>query len=321
MTAAAQSSVVPFKLSIPSLAMDEGELISVLTSSIYPGAKVESVKLVIGYCRAGNLDPLQKPVHIVPMDIPTGKKDSDGWDIKEKRDVVMPGIGLYRIQAARTGEYAGISEPEFGEEGTLEGTVYPKWCRVTVRRIVQGQVVEFTAKELWLENYATKGRSSKAPNTMWAKRPYAQLAKCAEAQALRKAFPEIGAQPTAEEMEGKEIDIGGGQMVEAAPKIEGPRPKATVEDAAFVSTAKAQTKPAEEPHAEAPPPSAAASAPMNPSQVNIIRAKLKSAALNELDLDAKFPGKCLEPVDGKTQFTVIDFNEIVKFINERATAN
>ncbi len=58
-----------------------------------------------------------------------------------------------------------------------------------------------------MENYAVKGGKEKsvAPNAMWTKRPRGQIAKCASAQALRNAFPEIAAQYTAEEMEGKEI--------------------------------------------------------------------------------------------------------------------
>jgi phage recombination protein Bet len=194
---------------VPALKMNEDELIEVLQSSLYPGAMVGSVKLVINYCKAAGLDPMQKPVHIVPM-----------WDSKAKqmRDVVMPGIGLYRTQAARSGEYAGVSEPEFGEDITEEvGGVkitFPKWCKATVRRLLpNGTVVDFTAKELWKENYATAGKDSSAPNAMWKRRPYAQLAKCAEAQALRKAFPEFGAQPTADEMEGREIDMGAAEVV------------------------------------------------------------------------------------------------------------
>jgi phage recombination protein Bet len=156
---------------------------------------------------------MQKPVHIVPMYTSTGKKDAKGYDIKAMRDVVMPGIGLYRTQAARSGQYAGVSEPEFGEDVTddLGGVkvIYPKWCKVIVKRQMEsGAIVEFAAKEIWKENYATKGKDSATPNSMWLKRPYGQIAKCAEAQALRKAFPEFGSQPTADEMEGKPYDDG-----------------------------------------------------------------------------------------------------------------
>ena len=38
---------------------------------------------------------------------------------------------------------------------------------------------------------------------MWKKRPYGQLAKVAEAQALRMAFPQFSAGYTMEEMQGK----------------------------------------------------------------------------------------------------------------------
>lgn len=184
-----------------ALSLSESELIAVLRSSLYPGAADESIKLVLGYCKAAGLDPMQKPVHIVPM-----------WDSKagRLRDVVMPGVGLYRTQASRTGQFAGMSEPEFGPDitATIGGQeiTYPDWCRVTVKRVLaNGTVAEFTAREFWMENYAVKGGKEKsiAPNAMWTKRPRGQIAKCASAQALRIAFPELGAQATAEEMEGK----------------------------------------------------------------------------------------------------------------------
>ena len=177
----------------------DSAVLSALKSSLYTGAKDDSIQMVIEYCKACNLDPMQKPVHIVPM-----------WDknTKSMKDTIMPGIGLYRIQAARSNKYAGVSEPEYGDTvNTKLGGVnisYPEWCKVTVKKLVGNNIVEFTAKEYWLENYAIAKKDSTAPNAMWLKRPFGQLAKCAEAQALRKAFPEIiTQQPTAEEMEGK----------------------------------------------------------------------------------------------------------------------
>ena len=177
-----------------ALAISEGELMGVLRNSLYPGAKDESIKMVIGYCKASGLDPMQKPVHIVPM-----------WDSKARcmRDVIMPGIGSYRTQAARSGEYAGISEPEFGEDVTetfpeesyydrdskvnkKRGSVsvtFPAWCRVVVKRLLpNGTIAEFAATERWKENYSTVSKDSAQPNAMWRRRPYGQIAKCFDSE-------------------------------------------------------------------------------------------------------------------------------------------
>lgn len=192
------------EIATQSTALSEPELLSVMESSLYPGASPASIKMVLGYCKAAGVDPLQKPVHIVPM-----------WSSQTRsmRDVILPGINLYRIQAMRSGQCAGISEPEFGPDVTEKvgsrTMTYPAWCRVTVKRVVaSGQIASFTATERWLENYAIKGGKERdeSPNAMWTKRPYGQLGKCAQAQALRIAFPEFAGQYTAEEMEGKEID-------------------------------------------------------------------------------------------------------------------
>lgn len=213
-----------------------------LKNSLYPGASDGAIDLVLAYCRAGGYDPMTKPVHIVPMKVKVGTDDR-GYPIKETRDVIMPGIGLYRTNAARTGAYAGCSEPEFGPNRTMNfkreiwtdgpnnkrvkklvdaAFEYPEWCRVTVLRVVDGQVREFTAREYWIENYATKGDDG-APNDMWEKRPFGQLAKCTEAQALRKSFPEaVGSQPTADEMEGKVIE---GELASTPPPVRMPEEK------------------------------------------------------------------------------------------------
>jgi len=183
---------------------DQNDVINVLRASLYPGAKTESIELVLAYCRMNGLDPMLKPVHIVPTSVKVG----NGW---EMRDVLMPGIADYRIKAARSGEYLGKSEPVFGpvRSETMNGVdvTYPEWCKITIRRLVGGKEAEFTATEYWLENYATQKRDTSAPNAMWKKRAFGQLAKCTEAQVLRMAFPEFsGGAVTAEEMEGKTID-------------------------------------------------------------------------------------------------------------------
>ncbi len=191
---------------LPALIQERGisnEVFSALKNSIYPGAADESVLMAWDYCAARGLDVMLKPVHLVPMYV----KNTSGQG--SMRDVVLPGIGLYRIQADRAGNYAGMSAPVFGPDisgrvGSFEMS-YPEWCEITVQKLIGDRIVSFTAREYWIENYATSGRDKPEPNAMWKKRPRGQLVKCCEAQALRKGWPELGAQPTAEEMEGKEL--------------------------------------------------------------------------------------------------------------------
>lgn len=180
------------------LNMPQSTAIATLKASLYPGASDESVINVLEYCRAAKLDPMQRPVHIVPM-----------WDAKAgaTRDTIMPGVNFHLTAAERNG-CAGIGEPEYGPDITevLGGIkmTYPAWCKVKVYRLIEGgRIAEFVGYERFMECVSTN--KGGAPNSMWKKRPYGMLAKCAMSQALRKGFPSVAGAYTAEEMAGKAI--------------------------------------------------------------------------------------------------------------------
>ena len=158
-----------------------------LVEAIFPNASsVESVILALSYCRARKLDPFKRNVHIVPI-----------WDKNRKCmvDTIWPGIGELRTTAFRTGEYAGRDNTVFGSDITAtvgkSELTYPEWAQVTVYRMVKGQRVAFAGPRVyWIETYATRARDDDSPNEMWFTRPRGQHDKCAEAAALRAAFPE-----------------------------------------------------------------------------------------------------------------------------------
>jgi phage recombination protein Bet len=172
---------------------------SALSSSIFPGAMPESIALAWDYCMARKLDPMKKPCHIVPMNVKNAKTGNYEW-----RDVIMPGIAEIRITADRTGRYAGQDAPVFGPFVEMvfgkQTHVVPDWCSVTVYRWMNGERVPFTHAEYFEE--AANTMKDGSLNSMWTKRKRGQLAKCAEAGALRKAFPEeSGGMIVAEEAE------------------------------------------------------------------------------------------------------------------------
>ena len=171
-----------------------------LQNSVFPGAKDESILLAVDYCKARKLDILKKPCHIVPMSVTDAKTGNKNW-----RDVIMPGIYEQRITAFRSGQMAGQDEPVFGDTVTFRGIEAPEWCRVTVYRFINNERCAFSHTEYFSEACATTKEGK--PNSMWSKRPRGQLAKCAEAGALRKAFPdELGGVITADEVNEEPIN-------------------------------------------------------------------------------------------------------------------
>jgi len=181
-----------------------------LKNSLFPGAKSESVIAVVDYCRARQLDPLKKPCHIVPMKVKDMISGEYVW-----RDVILPGIYEHRTTAARTGQYLGHHEPKYGPVVEAYGVTVPEWCAFTVLRWnpLAGRVCEFPVLIYFEEAVAIKDGKA---NQRWSRAPRQMLTKCAEAAALREAFPdELGGEMTAEEAE----DPG---TPEAAKKI-GPR--------------------------------------------------------------------------------------------------
>lgn len=192
------SQITTIDTSIAKRGIEEA-LWSAIGSSIFPGASDESKLLAFDYCKARGLDIMKKPCHIVPMSVKDAKSGRYEW-----RDVIMPGIAEARITAHRTGCYAGQDAPIFGPQvdatiGKTKHTV-PEFCTVTVYRIIEGQRVGTSHTEYFEEACGTTKDGEL--NSMWTKRKRGQLAKCAEAGALRKAFPEeMGGIITAEEAE------------------------------------------------------------------------------------------------------------------------
>lgn len=185
----------------------------VLTDSVFPSAKTpDAVCLAISYCNARKLDIMKKMVHIVPI-----------YD-RDKRcevETVWPSIAETRATAHRTGQYGGADPTSFGEERTetFEGdgkratVTYPAYCQITVYRIINGVRCAFPGpRVVWKESYG-RHKGTALPNKKWETSASYMLEKCAEAAALRKAFPEeLGTDLTAEEVEGRIFNTSPGSI-------------------------------------------------------------------------------------------------------------
>ena len=152
------------------------------------------LQLFLHQAQKTGLDPLAKQIHCVLR----YNRDQKRYDMS-----IQTAIDGYRLIADRTGKYAGSDDYLF-DNGMSQfehikngGSKYPSTATVTVYKIAAGVRCPFTATAEWTAYYPGDKQGF-----MWRKMPYLMLGKCAEALALRKAFPaELSGVYVREEME------------------------------------------------------------------------------------------------------------------------
>jgi len=137
------------------------------------GANDNEFAVLMEIARARRLNPFLRQIFFVRR-----------YDLDKQREVwaVQVSIDGLRAIAERTGRYGGQDEPEYiySPEGHLV------LCKVRIYRNDWQRPVVGLAH---FDEYAQRKKSGDLTR-MWFDKPHVMLGKCAEAQGLRRAFPE-----------------------------------------------------------------------------------------------------------------------------------
>ena len=190
---------------------DEKQLAALKQIGLANAPKGE-LAVLLHYSQKTGLDPFARQIYMIE---------------RGGRYTIQTSIDGFRIIAQRSGKYAGQTKTEWcGEDGAWKevwlSKEFPAAARVGVHGVGFVEPVYSIAK--W-DSYAQ-------PNSpMWKKMPDLMLAKCAEALALRKAFPQdLSGIYTSDEMEQSEpasrfvTSSASGITVVSNPVVETPEP-------------------------------------------------------------------------------------------------
>jgi phage recombination protein Bet len=174
---------------------DDNQLAVLRANGIDGGVTEPELQVFLHECQRRQLDPFTRQIYLIGR-----------WDKRQQRKVYrsQTSIDGFRLIARRAADKAGI---DYGYEGTIwfdsGGGKHEIWldseppAGVKVVVVRNGQPFDAVAR---YSEYVQTGQDGR-PLGLWVSMPANQIAKCCEALALRKAFPEdLGGLYTEEEM-------------------------------------------------------------------------------------------------------------------------
>jgi hypothetical protein len=225
------------------------EELTILKNAVCKGATDAELQFCLAVARRRKLDPFKGQIWFVPRRDRGADDGEGGAGAKVWIPVVSIG-GLCHVGARDHKDYGSFSEPEYGPMITVEWRwkgngppkklQVPEWARIEAWK--KGATQPTVGKVWWTEIY---------PNIDYApmvrQMPKRMLAKCAQAQAIRLAYPETGGLYIQEEIQ----EVGPPQFTPGGRAIistQEPSPEPSPEDMAKYeeAVAKAQATPTSE---------------------------------------------------------------------------
>lgn len=162
--------------------------VDVIRNQICPSATDTELEFFLATCRRVKLDPFARQIYFIKR----RQRVEDAWGNASWLDVGKPETSIdgLRASAEQTGDYEGQGAIEWcGEDGRWVDVWLdkepPRAARVRIYRKGHREALVNVAL---FEEFCPRYNNGKAP-AMWLKMPANQLAKCAEAGGLRRAFP------------------------------------------------------------------------------------------------------------------------------------
>lgn len=192
------------------------EQVDLIKRTVAKGTSDDELALFLQVAQRTGLDPFTRQIYAIMR-----------WDSKANRSVMSIQVGIdgMRSTADRTEAYAPGSETvyEYRNDKLHKATAF-------VKKFSHG-VWHEVSESAYFSEYAQG-------SPMWQKLPHVMLAKCAEARALRRAFPQqLGGIYAKEEM-GRSEDVEEAEVTQAdaapaPPKALPPHPAVAMAQATF----------------------------------------------------------------------------------------